>query len=597
MPNKYEITESSISVGSAIVTTQLTYSGDDTQSILKNTQRFIEDMLRHYSYGHVASGCSVSAGAGASVDISAGKIVIAGRTLVLSSTQNITVSDSGLNYIYVELNNYSESSTRDPRNEDFTIHASSSYTPSYGKVLLATAVLSGTTITNVSNIRHAPDFTISNIFPSLDTPVRIYDHYGYNISSFSSGTTQNFSNNYYMTGNLIVSGSSSLKNNVDITGSISASGDISSTGDISSVNANFSGNIDINGTCTINGNSTFGGDLNVSNNEVVSGNLTVSGSTNLDNTTIGGTFLCSGTSTFSSSSSFSSDVDVSGALTVNGNTSVGGTFSSSGDLSVNTNKFSVDASTGNTTVSGDISVSGNETVSGNSTIDGNLSVGGNISVTGTVDGVDISSHATNSSAHHTRYSLTEDLTASVIAQLQNINSTSISSTQWSYLGVLDQSLTKSSSVQFAGVKIPSLSSLSFNSSQTIRVLVSPFEFIPERSSDTSDQTTTYYTNGAYLENTDSAADQDFFLNIRTPIGATITSVCIYGSDSNNNVIIHYSSLNGSTSLYSKYGKINSAISDSIVVSGSYHYYLQVTLGSNDKIYGGYYEYQMSNLKL
>lgn len=45
----------------------------------------------------------------------------------------------------------------------------------------------------------------------------------------------------------------------------------------------------------------------------------------------------------------------------------------------------------------------------------------------------------------------EDLTASEVTQIGNIGATSISSTQWGYLGALDQGLTSSSNVDFATV--------------------------------------------------------------------------------------------------------------------------------------------------
>jgi hypothetical protein len=49
-------------------------------------------------------------------------------------------------------------------------------------------------------------------------------------------------------------------------------------------------------------------------------------------------------------------------------------------------------------------------------------------------------HKNNASDHHTRYALTEDLTSGEINQLKNINSTTITSTQWGYVGDIDGQL-------------------------------------------------------------------------------------------------------------------------------------------------------------
>src|SRR6056297_562396 len=57
--------------------------------------------------------------------------------------------------------------------------------------------------------------------------------------------------------------------------------------------------------------------------------------------------------------------------------------------------------------------------------------------------------------HHTKYSLTEDLTSGEISQLQNIDSNTITNTQWGYLGDLDQNLTTTSDVNFAQLNLSS----------------------------------------------------------------------------------------------------------------------------------------------
>lgn len=122
-----------------------------------------------------------------------------------------------------------------------------------------------------------------------------------------------------------------------------------------------------------------------------------------------------------------------------------------------------------------------------------LGVTGNISVTGNVDSVNVSSfkssydsHVGNTNAHidnltdittrnhsslqnigssdhHTKYALTEDLASGEITQIQNINSVTITNTQWGYLGALDQGLTQASSPTFGGLTLNGNLALGANS--------------------------------------------------------------------------------------------------------------------------------------
>ncbi|HKL12879.1 MAG TPA: hypothetical protein VJ907_04660, partial [Halanaerobiales bacterium] len=59
----------------------------------------------------------------------------------------------------------------------------------------------------------------------------------------------------------------------------------------------------------------------------------------------------------------------------------------------------------------------------------------------------------SSDDHHTKYALTEDLASGEITQIQNIDSNTITNTQWGYLGALDQSVTSSSNVAFGNVDL------------------------------------------------------------------------------------------------------------------------------------------------
>jgi hypothetical protein len=79
-----------------------------------------------------------------------------------------------------------------------------------------------------------------------------------------------------------------------------------------------------------------------------------------------------------------------------------------------------------------------------------LTVNGSISVTGNVDGRDVSADGADLDELYTTIGLSA-LTASEVDQLENIGSTTISATQWGYLGVLDQNLRTTDAVTFSTV--------------------------------------------------------------------------------------------------------------------------------------------------
>lgn len=103
------------------------------------------------------------------------------------------------------------------------------------------------------------------------------------------------------------------------------------------------------------------------------GTLTVTGATSLSTLTTSGNTVIGGA------------LNVTGATTLTGNLSVPGTLSSGGNFSVNTNKFTVDATSGNTAVLGTLGVTGATSLSslstsGAATIGTTLGVTGNFSV-------------------------------------------------------------------------------------------------------------------------------------------------------------------------------------------------------------------------
>ena len=337
---KYEITESSVAPNDGIVTPQVTYSGDDAQSLSKNSMRYTEDMLRRYSYGHVASGCACSAGGGALVNIAAGKLVIGGRSLNITSTKNVTLTASGSNYIYVDLDDFAETSTRDPRTETFSLHASGSYTPMFTRLLLATATLNGATAEDVEDVRHAPDFTTSNIYPALDTSFNIYSYYGVGLAGFTSGSTELYSDNLYVTGDTVMSGTLEVQGTVDLVDDL----------DIGSSNFTVdaaTGNVYTAGTLSVDGTASIGNDLSIATDkfqvDAGTGDTDIAG-----NTDIGGYLYV--TSNFKvNTTKFTVDA-------ATGNTVVAGTLDTTGDFKVNTDKFIAYAATGNAVIAGTLDV-------------------------------------------------------------------------------------------------------------------------------------------------------------------------------------------------------------------------------------------------
>lgn len=125
------------------------------------------------------------------------------------------------------------------------------------------------------------------------------------------------------------------------------------------------------------------------------GSETVIIASNTGNTKIAGTFELTGSADFGSTVRVETGIsssgwiyaagalDVDGASTLTGNTAVGGTLGVTGDLAVNTNKFTVAASSGNTVIAGTLIATGSvELVS-------TLDVAGAVTVTNDIDADDI----------------------------------------------------------------------------------------------------------------------------------------------------------------------------------------------------------------
>ncbi len=106
-----------------------------------------------------------------------------------------------------------------------------------------------------------------------------------------------------------------------------------------------------------------------SGNTLVAGTLNVTGAqTFTGNTTCSGTLAVTGSQTLTGATTCSSTLSVAGASTLTGATNVVGAFS------VNTDKFTVAAASGNTAVAGTLAVTGASTLTGNVACSGTLAV-------------------------------------------------------------------------------------------------------------------------------------------------------------------------------------------------------------------------------
>ena len=102
------------------------------------------------------------------------------------------------------------------------------------------------------------------------------------------------------------------------------------------------------------------------------------------------------------------------------------------------------------------------TIQGNATIDGTLSYGG-ATLTATATELNVLDGITSTTAE---LNLVDGLTTNAMNQVKNIGSSTISSTQWVYLGNMDQNVTSESRVSFKALALKHESTLSttYNSS-------------------------------------------------------------------------------------------------------------------------------------
>ena len=130
-----------------------------------------------------------------------------------------------------------------------------------------------------------------------------------------------------------------------------------------------------------------------SGNTAIAGTLGVTGATNLSSlatsgaATIGGALNVTGATTLTGNLTVPGNLAVTGTSTLTGATAVTSTLGVTGNFAVNTNKFTVAASSGDTVIAGTLGVTGAVTATGNLSTSGilggnSLSILGNAGITG-----------------------------------------------------------------------------------------------------------------------------------------------------------------------------------------------------------------------
>lgn len=188
--------------------------------------------------------------------------------------------------------------------------------------------------------------------------------------------------NTAIAGTLTVTGTSTLTDDVTASGRVDVVGGVGIDGNFDiatnkfTVNAS-SGNTAIAGTLAVTDASTFTGAVTASSNMDVTGNVGIDGDFDINtnkftvasttgNTAIAGTLDVTGDVTVINIDA--TTLDVSGAVGLDGN------------LDVGTDKFTVDSTNGNTAVAGTLDVTGNQTNTGDLTVDGDFTVNGNTTI-------------------------------------------------------------------------------------------------------------------------------------------------------------------------------------------------------------------------
>ena len=170
--------------------------------------------------------------------------------------------------------------------------------------------------------------------------------------------------------------------------------------------------------------------------------------------------LNSGTGDITLTSTDAVIIDCAGLLELN---------SSAGAISVGNDANNGAINIGSATTAGRVITIGN--ITGTTAVDiksgsGNVNITGNMTVTGTVDGRDVSTDGSNLDTLYTTIGLSA-LTSLEVDQLENIGSTAISALQWGYLGGMNQHVSTTTNVLFAGIDITTTVDMSVTGAITI----------------------------------------------------------------------------------------------------------------------------------
>jgi hypothetical protein len=152
------------------------------------------------------------------------------------------------------------------------------------------------------------------------------------------------------------------------TGGIKINDGNKSAGTTTKITLANNGNITAAGSLVVTGAATLSSTLGVTGNTTVGGTLGVTGATTLSstlgvtgNTTVGGTTTLNGNTSVSGSNTLTvgtGATTLGGTLGVTGATTLSSTLGVTGDVAINTNKFKVTASSGNTEIAGTLKVAG-----------------------------------------------------------------------------------------------------------------------------------------------------------------------------------------------------------------------------------------------
>ena len=229
--------------------------------------------------------------------------------------------------------------------------------------------------------------------------------------------------------------------NIQLNGSITASGDISASGDLY-----------VGGHITASGNISSSGDIMTSQNLIAIGNISGSSTS-----TISGQQLTIDRDIFTLNISASGESILTHATasSISASGTIYGTTGSYNSIVLNGNMSSsissqIKAGTGSFGVLSGLSPM---TVEDNILFESPITASSNISASGTLIGEELSIGGTTLSTTTTELNYLSGLTSAEATQVKNIDTSTISTTQWGYVGAMDQGLSTADTVTFGAITI------------------------------------------------------------------------------------------------------------------------------------------------